>query len=135
MSFFNLYAKSVSNGTLGSPALKTDITDGFFKFSLSPATHSAKAETTYADVIGCLVVNDSIWEIYEGGTGDPILLNKLSGNAYNALSDVVITKRRDAFSIDLICDGQVAPNTQLKGLAIREERNAQAVNITDFNHA
>jgi hypothetical protein len=132
MSFFNLYAKTVRDRSLGSPALRTDITDGFVGFSLSGENHSTKYETTYSECVGCLVVDDSIWEVYESKSGDPVLCHRESQRAYNAITDFVVTKRGDIFSIELVREGNIESNKCTIGFAINEERNLRAVNITNF---
>ena len=99
MTRLNLYSLSVSNGTLGSPAQNTDVTNGFFKWSIYGGTRSCKSETTHIDSLATLIIDDSIWEIYEGKTGDPCLENRSSGDRYNLTTDLVINPKDCAVTI------------------------------------
>lgn len=131
MLFFNIYKKTVQGAVLGSPALRTDITDGFFKFSLDKREHSIKTETTYADrVYATLSVNDQIWEIYEGTFGDPVLCHRETQACYNAFTDLLIKGHRDIFSLELIDQGRI--NCDPIGLTIRDGRNLCAKDILEF---
>jgi hypothetical protein len=132
MSLFNLYAKTVRGARLGTPAQSTDITEGFFRFSLLADGHSTKDETVYADVVGCIAVDDSTWEIYEAESGDPVFCHKQTGRTYNAVTDFVVTKRSGAFSVELCRLGKIEGGGQPEGLSIDEGRNPRATNIADF---
>jgi hypothetical protein len=132
MSFFNLYAKTVRDAQLGSPALSTDITDGFFGYSLLAGCHSIKGETVYANIAGCLVVDDSVWEVYESKTDDPVFCHRETGRTYNALTDFVVTRGNDTFRIELVGAGKIESNSRTIGLMIRDGINLRAQNITEF---
>ena len=127
MGIVKVYSISVRDAQLGSPAQSSDRTDGFVKYSFDGRTHSIKSETTFAECTCQLVLDDSMWEIYEGTTGNPILLDRASGTAYNMISDVVLSKKNDVFSIELV-SGDIQPNHKSVGLKI-EPLSSRAIDV------
>lgn len=131
MPFFNIYKKSVQDAVLGSPALRTDITNGFLKYSLDGRTHSTKSETTSANrIYATLFVDGAVWEVYEGRLGDPILCHRETQACHNALTDLVIKQSRGKLAVELIDQGRI--NQRPIGLEIREGHNLRSKDILEF---